>query len=1485
MAMGLATSLLAADRVSGAISAVVESNPHVVPDVKTAFQKLSHHGEALGFRMGAGARSAAWDGNLANAEGVNGRETHYQGITRSRGPGVPYFYVTRSGIAEGDAGNMMVVRLGTRPTDGERLRSNRLLQDAKINETIPAASDAVVANIVFNYHHAGSITRVGDILAVALENPILSGLPSGRIVFLDASNPGRPVSLPYTLDIHDHDAGVVGMTKLTDGHFLLVISWGKNEKLEFYRSTGTSFRDAGFGFELHDTWNSDELSAWPAGSGACYQDLSLVTQSDGRVFMIGSRRDSTAAPLFGKDLMALYEITGWQADAPSKKVSLSLTVAETQKWTDTPGVVGNPVRIATSTINADFLAGAGAYVSPTGQLYFYATEHWNDGPGGSVRCVEFRHETVASAGSPLYSNRANLKTATFVLGEGDSITLDASQASRGIKPWVEVYEQDDYTGRSVVMDYADRGEEDYQDFRKFGDGFNDEASAVRWYTPIGWSIMLHNEDNFGLDESILLLPGSGVPSSMSLKDASFNNRVTSMRFIPPAVNNLDQAATVTWNADDSNPALASLGARQTKTAILTAGWESGTFPVSITVGPAPTTTESYTFTITNKPPRIVTAKPTPLADVSGEVQLQVSYIDDGIGDTHSAEIHWGDGTVDRIDSLPSFANDFTRSHVYRETDPCEPDTSTFQIHVTLTDNDGDTAQIEKTHTIAWPRPTVRTNGPGNSLVFADGSGLATIQHHSSLNPFPFTVMTWVRTEQTNSTALVSKYLSNFGGYQIHLIQGQVHAWHFHDLQGWVAGPGEGFAANGVDFNGRGLNGGFVADGAWHHIAWVVDETGGSLYVDGVNRNRGSWVGSPGASQMSDHLRFGVWPGSRGPSDRSRFIGELDEVSLWNRVLAADEIDYHRYHPLSSFEPGLIAVFKMDEAEVGNLLGFREGTASYTGTVTTGIAWSTSTVGRATSPAPLNQSIRFNGREGVVIAEQDSLMPYPMTLSAWIKTESTNRALLIHNYSESSDMGYRLSIDRGRLKAEYARSKTDYIRDGLQPLDGGVVADGIWHHVVFTVSDDGGKLYLDGDLKIHGFWKGVPGGAKSQRDLIWGRSRDASSAGWQPFAGALDEVTLWNLEKTVQEARELADGPLTGSEAGLIGYWPMEQSEDPRLEGKVRDLAIAGGVNDGKADSTVEWQSSEVWSARRTRGPGWGLLFDGVTGTVAVGPKNPMNAYPLSVLAWVKTTQTNEAALINNYEAGSANGWQVFISEGRLRAWYFKDSRNLVFAGNNGLDGGWIADCQWHQVGFVVDAEGGRLYVDGVLRASQSWVGTPGPSSSREPLRLGNYPGNTLPSGAHYYGLMDEISIWNVGLTPEQVNSFGWSQPQRDTPGMLTYWRCNEGQGTSLLPFNHAKSAVSATLNEGVSWVRSDAIVGPPAMVPRIGQTEWTPATGTHIRFSGQSRYRYHVERTASLENPTWQTLGLATETAPGSFELIDPNSTAGGKGFYRLLTQ
>ena len=39
------------------------------------------------------------------------------------------------------------------------------------------------------------------------------------------------------------------------------------------------------------------------------------------------------------------------------------------------------------------------------------------------------------------------------------------------------------------------------------------------------------------------------------------------------------------------------------------------------------------------------------------------------------------------------------------------------------------------------------------------------------------------------------------------------------------------------------------------------------------------------------------------------------------------------------------------------------------------------------------------------------------------------------------------------------------------------------------------------------------------------------------------------------------------------------------------------------------------------------------------------------------------------------------------------------------------DGRWHQVVFVVDTAGGALYVDGALKASQPWTGTPGPPTT------------------------------------------------------------------------------------------------------------------------------------------------------------------------------
>ena len=150
------------------------------------------------------------------------------------------------------------------------------------------------------------------------------------------------------------------------------------------------------------------------------------------------------------------------------------------------------------------------------------------------------------------------------------------------------------------------------------------------------------------------------------------------------------------------------------------------------------------------------------------------------------------------------------------------------------------------------------------------------------------------------------------------------------------------------------------------------------------------------------------------------------------------------------------------------------------------------------------------------------------------------------------------------------------------------------------------------------------------------------------------------------------------------------------------------------------------TAHAQPGPGYALRFADNASYVAVPHTVGQNSFPFTVMAWVNTTATSgQQALVNKYVGGSGNGWNLFLKDGHVRAWYFASNTRFVWDGSNGLDGGVIADGTWHHIAFTVDGSGGRLYVDGVLRASRGWTGTSGPPNTAQEMRFGNYPGGIL----------------------------------------------------------------------------------------------------------------------------------------------------------------
>ena len=471
----------------------------LVPDVETQFFNLKHHPESLAF-------------NRHKAEYTDICR-HYQGIVRYDAPdGTPYMILTRSGSYTGIwcplttwcgstecPGELVVVQMGSRDRTGRRLRSNRLaLSDttlpfpsASTDDTPPPGSDSGIASKLFNgawgpdSKHPGGICIVGDIVFVPLE-----GDDGNKLVLVSLAAPANPQVLCF-YDVY-HKAGMVGIVREADRFLLVVGGEDDGRVLHFYTFMNTALqapaldlegaaRSGHLALEWLDSWNSSSLpdpSIWPTGKPS-YQSISMVQDTNGTFYLIGSHNTSALAN--GEDWLHLYQL-----DRSGNNYSLTF-VRGTHLWCDFDGT-GRTCNCA---------AGGGAYVTFEGDLIFYSSEHENAGPHHTVRFAEFRNRDVTFRGQ---------------LGPCDA--------------WVELYEEPNCEGRSVMYDWVDRSLENWEDLY-YHDNFGDKASSVRWFAPEGTEFRLYEDDGFSGD--YLRLEGRGHVSMYSdLRDTGWNDRIDSV---------------------------------------------------------------------------------------------------------------------------------------------------------------------------------------------------------------------------------------------------------------------------------------------------------------------------------------------------------------------------------------------------------------------------------------------------------------------------------------------------------------------------------------------------------------------------------------------------------------------------------------------------------------------------------------------------------------------------------------------------------------------------------------------------------------------------------------------------------------------------------------------------------------------------------------------------------------------------------------------
>jgi len=206
----------------------------------------------------------------------------------------------------------------------------------------------------------------------------------------------------------------------------------------------------------------------------------------------------------------------------------------------------------------------------------------------------------------------------------------------------------------------------------------------------------------------------------------------------------------------------------------------------------------------------------------------------------------------------------------------------------------------------------------------------------------------------------------------------------------------------------------------------------------------------------------------------------------------------------------------------------------------------------------NYALLFDGKDDHVSSGMKNLplKNAPRTLEAWFKTTSPDGYQQIVGYGTAGTVNSALALfTKGDAIVITQWGASVAIPSGIN--------DGKWHHA--AVTHDGKNtqtIYVDGEAA--GNWD------RSLETIattcIIGSCLDENQ---QFFNGTIDEVRIWDVERTQKEVQDNMHQSLTGKEPHLISDWKFDEGK-----GTIAHDSTAN-QNDGELANGLKWVESDV----------------------------------------------------------------------------------------------------------------------------------------------------------------------------------------------------------------------------------------------------------------------------------------------------------------------
>ena len=205
--------------------------------------------------------------------------------------------------------------------------------------------------------------------------------------------------------------------------------------------------------------------------------------------------------------------------------------------------------------------------------------------------------------------------------------------------------------------------------------------------------------------------------------------------------------------------------------------------------------------------------------------------------------------------------------------------------------------------------------------------------------------------------------------------------------------------------------------------------------------------------------------------------------------------------------------------------------------------------------------------------------------------------------------------------------------------------------------------------------------------------------------------------------------------------------------------------------------------------------------VGVSQNGALEPSELTVEAWILAGSdgARDACIVHKY-ADFVPGWSLRWQDGHVgfpdrivAVVSYQSPGNDVFAADPIANDRLIGT--WHHVAMSYSSNSDllSLFIDG---QQVDQVEGPGGISHSGDMGIGNTPSLPYMDVCAFDGLIDEVRIWNVARTEEDMRQ-GMHRPLRgDEPGLAGYWNFNEGAGQVL-------HDLTSHQNDGVLGLDSD----------------------------------------------------------------------------------